>query len=72
MSLPDACPRECGLFRKEPIRIGVVEVRTVTKTTRTGDKHLKNLNKYVGLDVHKDTIPVAVVDGGREGEVRLG
>src|ERR1039457_2652987 len=27
--------------------------------------------KYVGLDVHKDTTVVAVADGGRQGEVRL-
>lgn len=28
-------------------------------------------DKYVGLDVHKDTTVVAVAEGGREGEVRL-
>jgi transposase len=32
---------------------------------------MKTLNKYVGLDVHKDTTVIAVADGGREGEVRL-
>jgi transposase len=50
--------------------MAVAEVRTATKTTKNGDKHMKSINKYVGLDVHKDTITVAVAEGGREGEVR--
>jgi transposase len=40
-------------------------------TTKNGDKHMKTKNKYVGLDVHKDTTVIAVADGGRDGEVRL-
>ncbi|WP_342750596.1 transposase [Termitidicoccus mucosus] len=32
---------------------------------------MKKTQHYVGLDVHKDTIMIAVADGGREGEVRL-
>jgi len=32
---------------------------------------MKTTDKYVGLDVHKDTTVVAVAEGGREGEVRL-
>lgn len=40
-------------------------------TTQDRDKHMKTKNKYVGLDVHKDTTVVAVADGGRDGEVRL-
>jgi len=30
-----------------------------------------NTDKYVGLDVHKDTTVVAVAEGGREGECRI-
>jgi transposase len=40
-------------------------------TTKNGDKHMKTKNKYVGLDVHKDTTVIAVADDGRDGEVRL-
>lgn len=43
----------------------------VNQTTRYGDKHMKPLDKYVGLDVHKDTTVVAVAEGGWHGEVRL-
>jgi len=43
----------------------------VKPTTRNGDKHMKNLDKYVGLDVHKDTTVIAVAEAGRTGEVRL-
>jgi transposase len=32
---------------------------------------MKTLNKYVGLDVHKDTTVIAVAEGDRHGEVRL-
>ena len=32
---------------------------------------MKTLNKYVGLDVHKDTTVIAIADEGRSGEVRL-
>ncbi len=32
---------------------------------------MKGINKYVGLDVHKDTTVIAVTEGHREGEVRL-
>ena len=28
---------------------------------------MKITNKYVGLDVHKDTTVIAVADGGRDG-----
>ncbi len=29
---------------------------------------MKNLDKYVGLDVHKDTTVIAVAEGGRNGD----
>lgn len=32
---------------------------------------MKKLNKYVGLDVHKDTTVIAVAEDGRTGEQRL-
>jgi transposase len=32
---------------------------------------MKGLNKYVGLDVHKDTTVLAVAEGDRAGEIRL-
>lgn len=32
---------------------------------------MRTIDKYVGLDVHKDTTVVAVAEGGRDGEVRL-
>lgn len=31
---------------------------------------MKTKHKFVGLDVHKDTIAIAIAEGGREGEVR--
>jgi transposase len=46
----------------------MVEVSTVT--TNKGDQHMKAIQRFVGLDVHKDTTAVAVADQGRDGEVR--
>jgi transposase len=40
------------------------------RNNEKGDKHM-NTDKYVGLDVHKDTTVVAVAEGGREGETRV-
>ena len=40
----------------------MAEGRTTTETTKNGDKHMKKLNKYVGLDVHKDTTVMAIAN----------
>ena len=40
-------------------------------TTKNGDKHMNKTDKYVGLDVHKNTTVIALAEGGRTGEVRV-
>jgi hypothetical protein len=42
--------------------MGVAGVRTTTETTKNGDKHMKKLNKYLGLGVHEDTTVIAVAE----------
>ena len=60
-------PVHAGYFAGvKPIRLDVV----VTDNPTTEGKHMKT-DKYVGLDVHKDTTVIAVAEGGRCGEVRL-
>jgi transposase len=41
------------------------------KQPENGDKHMKKIHKYVGLDVHQDTTVISVAEGGRDGEVRV-
>ena len=45
-------------------------VEVSTKTTKIGDQHMSTHDKFIGLDVHKDTIQIVVADSGRNGEVR--
>ncbi|MCW5547968.1 MAG: hypothetical protein KIT44_03310 [Opitutaceae bacterium] len=62
---------ERGLPGEGQSRKAVAGARTTTKTTQNGDKHMKTLNKYVGLDVHKDTTVIVVAEEGWAGEVRV-
>lgn len=62
-----AGPRERGLLaRGEPIRL----VEVLAKTTDTGDQHMKKIQRYVGFDVHKDTMVLlasrTMADGARQ------
>jgi transposase len=45
-------------------------VAVLAVTTNKGDQHMKIIQRFVGLDVHKDTTVIAVADSDREGEVR--
>jgi hypothetical protein len=60
-----------GLPDEGQSRRAVAEAQTTTETTKSGDKHMKTINKYVGLDVHKDTTVIAVAEDGRSGEQRV-
>ena len=64
-----ACPPERGLLRVAPEPLGKEEAEgdTTTKTACKGDENMKTTGKYIGLDVHKDTITVAIAEGGRLG-----
>jgi transposase len=55
------------LAKSEPSRMAEV----LAKTTNKGDQHMKKTLRFVGLDVHKDTIVIAVADQGSAGEVRM-
>ena len=49
------------LAKSEPSRM----VEALTKTTKKGDQHMTKHDRFIGLDVHKDTIQVAVAEDGR-------
>ena len=65
--IKSACPPERGLLRitPEPIRREEGVVLETTKTAKKGNKPMKTTDKYIGLDVHKDTI--AIAEEGRLG-----
>jgi transposase len=54
------------LAKSEPSHM----MEALTITTKTGDQHMSTQHKYVGFDVHKDTIVITVAESGRTGEVR--
>jgi hypothetical protein len=45
-------------------------VAVLPRTTNKGDQHMNRNKRFVGLDVHKDTISIAVAEPGPEGAVR--
>ena len=49
--------------------MGAAGGQVTTETTKSENKHMK-IQKYVGLDVHKDKTTVAIAEGDRNGEVR--
>jgi transposase len=62
-----------GLFAKSE-QSRMVEAGSAANPTNTnptiGDQHMSTHDKFIGLDVHKETIEVVVADGGRDGELR--
>jgi len=51
-----------GLPGKGQSRMAGAEVQTTTQTTKNGGKHMETTDKYVGLDVHKDTAVARVLN----------
>jgi hypothetical protein len=56
-----------GLFAKSE-QSRMVEAGSAANPTNTnsniGDQHMSTHDKFIGLDVHKETIEVVVADGG--------
>ena len=46
-------------------------VEVLAKTTNKGDQHMKKIIRFVGLDVHKDTIVIAVADAAATAKSRV-
>jgi len=60
-----------GLPGEGQSRLDVARGQTTTATTKYGDELMRSLNKYVVLDVHKDTRVIAVAEDGRTREQRV-
>jgi hypothetical protein len=50
------------------VEAGTAANPTITNT-KIGDQHMSTCDKFIDLDVHKETIEVFVADGGRVGEL---
>jgi hypothetical protein len=56
----------------ESVETSSLEARLLLAFATQDDKHtMKKTTLYLGLDVHKDSVAIAIAEGGRGGEVRF-